>query len=262
MTLALWQGEGVPGDLPATLAEVARIARDAAARGASLLVFPEGFLTGYYIPGLAPGGLSGVEEALARVGAIAAEHDLALVIGTHLDEGAQLRNSAVVFDATGTERGRYHKHTPFGAWERETFAPGTEGLILDLDGLRVGIAICYDVEFPELIRAYAQQGAQLVVVPTALMAPMDHIARLIVPVRALENQIFVGYANRIGREPGLEFVGLSRICGPRGETVAEAGDEPALLLARIEPEAIERERAESSYLEDLAKFVSLRPRRD
>jgi 5-aminopentanamidase len=252
MILSLWQGAGVPGDLPATLAETARVASRAAEAGADLLVFPEGYLTGYHIPGLALGGLPDVSAALAQVGAIAAANGLTLVMGTHLDEGARLRNSAVVFGPSGAELGRYHKRTPFGAWEKALFAPGEAGFMFQAGGMTVGVAICYDVEFPELIRAYAREGAQLVVVPTALMAPMEHIARLIVPVRALENQIFVGYANRTGSEPGLDFVGLSRICGPRGEILAEAGEEPTLLTARLDLDLLAAERAASCYLHDLA----------
>ncbi|WP_209424716.1 carbon-nitrogen hydrolase family protein [Pararhodobacter sp. SW119] len=250
--LALWQGAGVPGDLPATVAEVARVAGLAA--GADLLVFPEGFLTGYHIPGLAPGGLPGVEDALAEVGAIAAQSGLTLVMGTHTDTGGALHNSAVVFDGTGAELGRYHKRTLFGGWEQATFVPGDQPLTFTAGGLRVGVAICYDVEFPELIRAYAREGVQLVVVPTALMAPHDRVARLVVPVRALENQIFLGYANRCGQEPGLDFVGLSCICGPRGQVLAETGTGSAMVSAQLDPAMLAAERAESSYLDDLATF--------
>lgn len=257
LTLALWQGAGVPGDLPATLAEVARIAQRAAGQGADLLVFPEGFLTGYHIPGLAPGDLSDVEDALAGVGRIAADAGLTLVLGTHLQEGAVLRNSAVVFAPTGAEIGRYHKRALFGGWEKATFAPGAAPVDFECAGLRVGVLICYDVEFPELVRAYARAGTDLVVVPTALMAPHEQVPRLIVPARAVENQIFVGYANRTGAEPGLDFLGLSRICGPRGEVLAEAAAEPLLLIARIDPERIAEERAESSYLEDLRALQGL-----
>lgn len=253
MTLSLWQGAGVPGDLPATLAEVARIAARAAEAGSDLLVFPEGYLTGYHLPGLAPGDLPAVEAALVEVGIIASASGLALVIGTHLDDGSTLRNAAVAFDPSGAELGRYCKRALFGAWERATFVPGDRALVFETSGLRVGVAICYDVEFPELIRAYARDGADLVVVPTALMKPHERIARLVVPVRALENQIFLGYANRTGTEPGLTFTGLSCICGPQGEFLAQAGTGPRLLTARLDAAALRAARAAHCYLEDLAR---------
>lgn len=254
MKLALWQGAGVPGDLAATVAAAARTAEDAAGAGADLLVFPEGFLTGYHIPDLAVGDLSGVEDALAEVGQAARAAGLALVMGTHLDRPEGLRNAAVAFGPDGSELGRYHKRTLFGGWEKATFRAGAAPCRFEVNGTRVGVLICYDVEFPELVRAEAQAGVDVLVVPTALMAPHARVARQVVPVRALENQIFVGYCNRAGTEPGLTFVGLSTIAGPRGETLAQAGpgEETDMILAELDLAQIARERAEASYLADLA----------
>ena len=252
MRLALWQGAGAPGDVEATLAEVARIARTGAEQGADLLVFPEGFLTGYYLPDLVPGSFPDVEDALAAVGRIAARAGLGLVMGSHLGDGRSLRNSAVVFSSAGMEIGRYHKRALFGAWEKATFEPGRDTLLFPCAGLNVGVAICYDVEFPEMIRSYAQLDAHLVVTPTALMAPHDRIARQVVPVRAMENQLFLAYCNRTGSEGDLDFVGLSRVCGPRGEVIVSASTAPELLVAELSLSDLVREREENSYLSDLA----------
>jgi predicted amidohydrolase len=250
--MALWQGAGVPGDPRATVAAAAEVAHRAAAEGATLLVFPEGYLTGYYIPHLAPGDLRAVPEALAEIGRIARDAGLSIVMGTHLETKEGLRNSAVVFSETGAEIGRYHKRALFGAWEKATFLPGDRPLRFAWRGLTVGLAICYDVEFPELIRAEALAGVDLVVVPTALMAPHDRVARQIVPVRAMENQIFVAYANRCGSEQDLDFVGLSSIRGPDGEALAEAGASPALLVAALSLARMKETRAANCYLDDLA----------
>jgi predicted amidohydrolase len=255
LKLALWQGAGHAGDLGATLNDVARIAARAAKSGADLLVFPEGFLTGYYLPDLEPGGLPGIDAALGEVAQIAARSGLAVVMGTHLDAPEGLRNAAVVFGPSGLEIGRYYKRTMFGAWEQATFLRGVTPLRFDCAGLRVGVAICYDVEFPELIRAEARAGVDLVVVPTALMAPHDHVARMVVPVRALENQIFIGYANRCGHEHDLDFVGLSSIRDPLGIALAEAGGWPELLIADIDSDAIRSARADFCYLDDLPDAV-------
>ncbi|MEI4233548.1 carbon-nitrogen hydrolase family protein [Roseovarius sp. D22-M7] len=252
LTLGLWQGEGVPGDMPATVGAISGIARDAARRGADLLVFPEGYLTGYHLPGLAPGDLDGVEDALAEIGRIAAQTGLCIVMGTHLETDDGLRNAAVVVDRTGAELGRYHKRALYGAWEKATFRAGDAALRFACGDLSVGVAICYDVEFPEIIRAEARAGVDLVVVPTALMAPHDRVARLMVPVRAMENQVFLGYCNRTGHEGGLDFVGLSSIRGPEGEALVEAGAGPELLLARLDRSRRAETRAAFCYLDDLA----------
>jgi predicted amidohydrolase len=255
LRLALWQGAGVHGDISATVSETARVADMAAQAGAGLLVFPEGYLTGYHRPGLAPGDLPHVEAALGQVAQIAARTNLTLVMGTHLDLVEGLRNSAVVFSQSGAEIGRYHKRAMFGGWEKETFVPGASPLRFSCGGLRVGLAICYDVEFPEIIRAEAAADVDLVVVPTALMAPYHRIADMVVPVRAMENQIFLGYANRVGQEHDLRYVGLSSIRGPRGEALALAGEDPELVLADLDRVAIIRERAEACYLKDLPRTV-------
>ncbi|EAR50236.1 putative hydrolase [Oceanicola granulosus HTCC2516] len=252
LRIALWQGAGIAGDLDATLAEVARRADEAREQGAGLLVFPEGYLTGYHVPGLAPGGLPGVEAALEQVADIAARTGLTILMGTHLDTPDGLSNAAVAFGPDGRELGRYAKRMLFGGWEKDTFRPGAAPLRFECGGLRVGVVICYDVEFPELLRAEAEAGVDLVAVPTALMEPHERISRQVVPVRAMENQVFVAYANRAGTEPDLRFVGLSRICGPRGETLTEADAAPTLLFADLDRQVLLDERAESSYLADLA----------
>jgi 5-aminopentanamidase len=261
MRLALWQGAGAAGDLAGTVAEVARVVE--AAEDADLVVFPEGFLTGYHLPDLVPGGLSGTEDALREVAAIAARARAAVVMGTHLEADGHLVNAGVVFAPSGEEVGRYRKRALFGPWEKRTFVPGRAGLRFRCAGFTVGLAICYDVEFPEIVRAEAIAGVDLLVVPTALMAPFDHIATRLVPARALENQIHLAYCNRTGSEHGLTYVGLSRICGPRGELLAEAGHTPALLRADLDAAEGPAARAEGSYLDDLRRIEDLDPiRRD
>lgn len=259
MRLALWQGEGVAGDLGATLAELSRVARSAADRSADLLVFPEGYLSGYYLPALRPDDLRGVPEALAEVGRIAARTGLGIVVGSHIAEEDTIHNTAVVFDSAGRETGRYRKRALFGPWEKGSFTPGGGMMSFDCADLRVGIAICYDVEFPELIRPYAQMGVDLVVVPTALMAPHHRIAQMVVPVRAMENQIFVAYCNRVGHESGLDYVGWSCICGPRGNIICRASDQPELLVGEVLRSELENERQENNYLEDLAAMDPPQP---
>jgi predicted amidohydrolase len=251
LRLALWQGEGVAGDPVATVAAVAQAAAEAAAEKAELLVFPEGFLTGYHVPDIAPAALGWVEGALADIGAIAARAGVAMVVGAHLPEQGGLANAAVVLSAGGREIGRYRKRALYGAWENRTFRPGVAPFLFDCADFRVGVAICYDVEFPELVRGYAVAGADLVVAPTALMAPMDAASTVLIPARAMENRIFVGYANRTGAEAGLSYVGLSRICGPHGDTLASAGCDPALVCATLDRATAAEARREADYLADL-----------
>ncbi len=97
LRLALWQGAGVANDHAATLSEVERIVSEAAASGAGLIVFPEGYLTGYHIPGLTAADLSDVEAALARVGRIAAANAISVVMGSHVLSTDGVRSAAVIW---------------------------------------------------------------------------------------------------------------------------------------------------------------------
>ena len=112
--------------------------------------------------------------------------------------------------------------------------------------------ICFDVEYPEAVRALAVRGAQLIAVPTSLMAPYDVVATTMVPARAAENQVYVAYANRVGREEGrFRYVGQSTVAGPSGEVVARApADAQTLLFADLDPEEIARVRSVYSYLDE------------
>ena len=84
------------------------------------------------------------------------------------------------------------------------------------------MAICYDVEFPKLVRAYALAGAEVVLVPTVNMQPYTGIATRVVPARAEEHEIYVAYANRVGSEGNFEYCGPSCVVGPDGLDHARA----------------------------------------
>ena len=122
--------------------------------------------------------------------------------------------------------------------------------VAELDGLKLGILICYDVEFPENVRLLALQGAELVAVPTANMAPYTFVCRSLVPARAYENHLFLAYANRCGHEGELEYLGQSCIVAPDGTDLARAGAGEELILADVDPARIEAWRPHNPYLAD------------
>jgi predicted amidohydrolase len=250
MRVAVYQGPGASGDVPANLATIRRVASRAAAEGAGLVVFPELFVTGYNLgPRLRELAepLSG--PSLEAIGAAAADCGTAVLTGFCERDGARLFNSAVLIGRDGSLQAVHRKCHLFGAMEGELFTPGDALATIELEGLRVGILICYHVEFPEAVRALALAGAELVAVPTTLMAPYDFMARTLVPARAAENQVFVAYANRTGAEGGLAYIGQSWIVGPDGVDLARAGrHEERFLLAELEPEAIMRARAAYCYV--------------
>ena len=100
--------------------------------------------------------------------------------------------------------------------------------LVDLDGWRLGLLICYDVEFPENARALALAGADLIAAPTANMDPYEVVATTLVPARAYENQVYFAYANYCGHEGEISYCGQSCVVAPDGTDAARAGRLQAL----------------------------------
>jgi predicted amidohydrolase len=229
--VAVYQGSAVRGDKLANLATTARAAQAASALESDVLVLPEMFLTGYNI-GLLAHELAETLDgpSLTEIGEIARRTHCALVMGFPERNGSSTYNSAVVFDARGALVSVYRKIQLFGPEEKKLFSPGEELVIVDLAGCRVGLAICYDIEFPEMARELKRRGAEIVLVPTANMTPYWDIPTTLVRARALENGITVAYANHCGKDGDLDYTGLSGITGPDGVDLARAGPSTSALL--------------------------------
>jgi predicted amidohydrolase len=145
-------------------------------------------------------------------------------------EDRRVYNSAALIDRKGHLVAVYRKVQLFGALEASYFTPGDQYVVTSVGGLTIGLAICYDIEFPEFSRALRRRGVELVLVPTANMAPYWEVPKTLVRARALENGISVAYANHSGCEGALHFTGLSGIAGPDGIDLARAGPNGEVLL--------------------------------
>ena len=253
MRIALLQGPAETPDPDAGLAAVADAARRAASAGARLLVTPEMSLTGYAIgadrvAALAepvPGPLTD------RVAAIAAEHGLAIAVGLPVRTPAGVANTVVVVDSDGSLLAGYAKAHLYGDVDRDAFVPGDVGVVqFRLDGVVVGLLVCYDVEFPEAVRAHALAGTELLVVPTGLMDPYGHVGTVLVPARAYESQVFVAYTNRTGAEGEFVYCGASCVIAPDGTELARAGRGEELLVADVDPAVLTASRRVNTHLAD------------
>jgi len=237
MKLALWQTRGHAADVAANLEALESTARRSREAGAALLLCPECWLGGYNIgEEVARIAEPAAGPAAARIGTIARSQRLAIAYGyAERDAGGSIFNSVQVIGPEGLPLAHYRKTHLFGAQERASFQPGA-GFVppFGFAGLRIGLLICYDVEYPESVRTLALLGADLVLVPTALTAEYGRVPDVIIPARSLENQIFVAYCNRAGIERGMAFLGRSCIAGPDGHCPATCQDGEALLFADIE----------------------------
>lgn len=240
---------------PPGLDEVGAMLRRARDAGADLAHLPELALPGYGagIEALRAGAAA-APDTLGRLGTLVEETGIALALGLpFLEEGA-VRNGAVLF-RPGHAPVAYAKRFLYGDYERAAFAPGrTASPLAEVAGLRIGLLVCFDVEFPETVRELAQAGADLVVVPTAL--PWGEGARFIaermVPVRAFENGLFLSYADWCGADGAFRYQGLSVVAAPDGRALAQADDAaPAMLLADLDPAAFAQTREANDYLGEL-----------
>ena len=254
MRIALLQcAPGAP-DTAAGLGRLDAAAARAAAAEAALLVTPEMFLTGYAIGAYAVQRLAEPADgpAARAAAAIARRHGVALLYGwpERCDDGA-VYNAVQLLGADGTALAGYRKTHLFGDLDRAQFGAGDRlSPVVELGGFRLGLAICYDIEFPEVARALALAGAEAILVPTANMTPFESVARRLVPARAEESTVFVAYANYVGRESGFEYCGLSCVVAPDGSDLARAGTGEELLVAELERGRLDAARAQLGYLRD------------
>ena len=254
MRLAVFQMIARPGDVAANLAMIAQAARDAQAAGAELVVAPELATTGY-------GAGDAIRELaepadgaqVAQFAAAAAEAGVAIVAGFAERAPDGIYNSAAFIDPSG-RRSIYRKCHLYGGYERALFTPGDAvPSVLPFNGLKVGMLICYDVEFPEAVRCLALQGADVILVSTAQSEGSDAlvITEKTVPVRAFENGVAIVNADHAGADSHCTYAGGSCIVMPDGSDAARAGrSEAAVLVADYEPRRFDRWRAANPYLAD------------
>lgn len=258
MKVLAYQSPAVFGDKEANLHTIEGICKGSAALGVSLAVFPELFLTGYNLGSRARDLAEPIDGlSLRRLASIAKETGVAIVAGFPEVENDNLYNTAIAIDADGQVVGHHRKVFLFGETEQQLYCAGTSFSTFDLCGYCCALSICYDIEFPEAVRSVARQGAELLINPTANMAPYYEVPTTLARARALENGIAVIYANLCGDEPGQCYTGLSAIIGPDGTDIGRAGTDRSILIADLGPAlARHRNNPQSHQLYDLKHWCS------
>lgn len=244
-------------DRAANLAVARGLLERAAAAGADLAVLPE--YTDYLGPAAgAPKPETVTGEYATFFADAARELGMWVVAGSFHEasaDGTRTHNTALVFDRGGDLAGAYRKIHLYDVeipgrvsfLESASIAPGDETVAVDVEGVTVGLSICYDLRFPELYRRLAVQGgARAIVVPAAFMAHTgrDHW-EVLLRARAIENQCFVIAAGQIGdHEPGRTCFGRSMVIDPWGTVLAQAPDTVGIAVADLDLERQEKIRAE------------------
>jgi predicted amidohydrolase len=228
-----------PGELESNRARFAALAREQCA-GADLIVAPELTASGYDLDVIDRRGAELAEPldgpTVRLTATLASELGATIVVGL-LERGADaLYDTAAVVTPDGTITGyrKSHLYPP----ETTRFRPGDGLLTLPTPAGRLGLAICFEHAFPEIATALALQGAQIIAIPSAVPFGYEHLLTLRSRARAQDNQLFVVAANLTGNG----FCGGSLIADPRGDVLAAAGTDETVIRARIDLDAIERER--------------------
>jgi predicted amidohydrolase len=248
MKVAGVQMDVMLGQVETNLARIIQRFSETRRRGAELTVFPECAVTGYCFASIdeaLPLAESIPGPATERIAATCAEQGGFAVFGMLESVGKNVFNAAVLVGPQGLV-GSYRKvHLPFLGADMFTTYGDLPFAVHQAGELKVGMNICYDSAFPESSRMLTLLDADLIALPTNWPPGAECIAEHAINTRAMENGVYYIAVNRVGTEAGITFIGRSRICGPRGETLAvgSATDEE-ILYADVDPACARQKRVD------------------
>ena len=244
LTIHLIQWRIIPGNIDGNLDTARRLIAAASPEEGDLVLLPELFPSGFYYSDLEK--MAGEQETVVKwMGATAAQYEAAIAgsLPTLGPEG--VANTLMLVEKTGQVLASYDKiHLFFVADENLHFVSGQNTVGARWRGIDMGMAICFDLRFPELTRDLCDRGGQLILVPAQWpRARVDHF-RDFARVRAMENQVFVAACNSCGDDDkGLVLGGGSTVVGPAGDVKGVLGDEEGVLTVTIDLEEVERVRS-------------------
>ena len=244
MKIAGVQMDVTLGEPEANLDRMVDFLRRTSGSGARLTIFPECCVSGYCCDSMAE-GQSLAEPvpgpATERIADACRENDCYAVFGMIEADGDRVFNAAVLTGPTGVV-GSYRKvHLPYLGIDMHTTPGDRPFAVQQVDGVQVGMNICYDVGFPEAARCLSLLGADLIVLPTNWPPGAECMASMCIAARAMENAVYYAAVNRVGTERGFTFIGRSSIAAPDGTILAAAdGTREEILYAEIDPEISRR----------------------
>lgn len=252
LKISLGQMDVRLGEPAANWATVQQLAAQAAAQGSDVLVLPELWSTGYDLENSAAYATPTDAGIFAAVSALAQTHQLAIV-GSCLSllGEKQFGNTTVYVDGNGRLLGQYSKTHLFRLMAEEQYlTAGNQLTLIDTVWGQAGLAICYDLRFPELFRAYALAGANLIYLPAEWPHPRLAHWQTLIRARAIENQCFIVACNRVGSSKGSTFFGHSCVVDPWGEILTEGDEAEGLITVEIESDKVAEVRAKIPVFAD------------
>ena len=233
-----------------SLAKAEVFIRHAATSGADIICFPEQFATGWD-----PKSRENIQNPDGRIVTAlrsAAQDAGICIIGSFREQATPTpMNTAVVIAGDGSVLASYAKiHLFSPAGEDRAFTSGTDLGIFRLGTMKCGMAICYDLRFPELFSAYAARGVQAVFVPAAWPESRIRHWELFISARAAENQMYIVGVNMTGTTPVDTYCGASMTADPNGTIISRAGRAEQLVFADLDPAVVDAARSSFPVIKD------------
>ncbi|WJZ03771.1 carbon-nitrogen hydrolase family protein [Corynebacterium freiburgense] len=242
-------------DILENLAKVEHWARKAANLGVELMVFPEATMKAF-----GTGRLDNIAEDLddafaSKIRELAEELEVVIVLGmfcpADIHQGKNRIYNTALITGPGIHRGyqKIHTYDAFGFRESDTVKPGTELVVFPWKGANIGVAVCFDVRFPQQFQDLARNGAQVIVLPASWSSGPGKVEQwqLLTAARALDSTSFLIACDQAlpvteNSDGAPTGVGRSAIIGPTGVRIAEANEQEEIIYADIDISQVERVR--------------------
>ncbi|WP_077328310.1 carbon-nitrogen family hydrolase [Virgibacillus siamensis] len=225
MRYSIYQMDVIPGDPAANRGKVAAwLERAVKLEQPDIVVLPEMWTTGYTLPELPDYADNDGEPTSSFLCNLAKKYEVNIIGGSFANrKEGKIYNSSIAIDRSGMAIYRYDKIHLVPMLDEPKYLTGGENHaeVFELDGVKMGLIICYDLRFPELMRKLALDGAQVVHVVAEWPTARKEHWRVLQLARAIENQMFIVSSNSIGAYNGVEYAGTSMVIDPWGTVQAE-----------------------------------------
>jgi omega-amidase len=254
MKVAISQLRCVSGDVAKNLLSMHRDIEAASAAGCGLILFPEMSDTGYHMPTILETASPWDRGPVVELASAAKRYGMHIIAGVSERDGADIFNSTAVIDPQGHIAAKYrkvHLITAEPVCEHHFLKPGDTFTLCRVGEFQVGVLTCYDIRFPEMARKLTLQGADVLIIPSAFPLIRCKHWKTITSCRAIENQVYVLAANRVGTDHGLSFCGNSRLLDPYGTILTSASEiDETLLFGEITSSRISEVRGRMKVFQD------------
>ncbi len=255
LKIAATQMASVPGDFMKNREIISKFVEKASLLGADIIITPELSNVGYDLTILRNIGYN-FQEEISYYKELASIYKITLLAGLLEESDGTLYNSLFVFNPNGEIKTVYRKINLFPlSKESEVFQHGTKPVTITVGDFKIGLSICYDIRFPELFKAYAEEDCQALIVSSAFPFPRLEHWQTLLKAHAIMNQSWVIASNRIGKDVGAPFLGHSCFIDPWGQVTSTFTDkEEDILIDTIDLARVQEVRKKICAFSDRKEY--------